>query len=94
MTQEERLFISAEDILELEFRCSNAGCGLRLTFQIDKSMPPPMGCPACNAGWFVPHKDDERKTTLYAFIDSVRKLREMKSLPFTLRLRVSSREGA
>jgi hypothetical protein len=93
MTQEQRVFITADDILELEFSCSNDKCGLKMSFSIKKGIPLPAGCPACNTPWFQPYKDDERKTALYAFIDSLRQLRDVKSLPFTLRMRVSSHEA-
>jgi hypothetical protein len=89
MTQEQRVFITADDVLELEFCCTNEKCNARISFPIEKASVP-MQCPACNIDWFIPYKDDERKRLFYALIDSIKGIRALKSVPLTLRMRVSS----
>lgn len=90
MTQEQRVFITADDVLELELCCTNDRCNARISYPVSKGFSPPIVCPSCNQSWFMPGRDDERKTLLYSFVDSIKKMRELKSLPFTLRMRVSS----
>ncbi len=88
------MFIAAEDVLEIEFCCSNDRCNARVSIPLDKGINLPATCPSCNMGWFMPYKDDGRKEVIYAFVDSIKKMRDLKE-PFTLRMRVfSDREGA
>src|ERR1700680_2738787 len=89
MTREQLTFITADDIWEIEFCCTNDRCNARVSYPVGKGLNLPAQCPSCNTPWFTPVRDDGRKKILYDFVDSLKKMRELKS-PFTLRMLVSS----
>jgi hypothetical protein len=87
VTREERVFVGVEDLLEIELSCSNERCKIRVSCPLSKGFNVPNVCPSCNEVWFL-MGNDERKTAMYNFFDSLKALREMKSVPFGLRFRV------
>ena len=88
MTREERVFIEADDLREIEFYCTNDRCKARISYPLYKGFNAPNSCPSCSTQWLSPLDSDERKVALYKLFDCLKAIREMKSVPFGLRFRV------
>jgi hypothetical protein len=86
MTSEQRTFVEAGDLSEVELCCD--ACKTRVSCPLDKPFSVPNACPSCNAPWLHQHKQDERKEALYRFFESLKVIRGLKSVPFQLRFRV------
>jgi len=88
VTIEERVFIEAGDLVEMEIACTAESCGGRASFSLTKNgIQLPYACPSCSTEWF--HRmSDSRKEAIVDFFDALRRLRELKNPAFKLRLRL------
>jgi hypothetical protein len=94
VTREERVFINADDLLELEIACRNEGCSARVAYSLSDSLKPNIVCPVCNKDWFEQQGDPYRQA-LIAFASILRQMREMHPTHrFDLRLRVHEKSIA
>jgi hypothetical protein len=90
MTHEERIYISVEDIQEIELQCKN--CSGRLSFDARPAAFPDR-CPLCTEEWFKrTSQTDTRKMYLFDLSDRLMKIREsFKEVGCTLAFRIASK---
>jgi hypothetical protein len=90
MTKEERVFIEANDLEEIELACTNQDCGSKTKVSLSltgDSLTLPYICPSCNTDWFNRGGDDPRKSAIF---DLRRALKTLGSAEknFNVRFRV------
>jgi len=87
MTQEERIYITAEDIQEIELQCNE--CGARLSCDA-KPVVFPDFCPICNKEWFKRMtQTDPRKMQLFDVVSGLQKVREAKDAGCSVAFRIA-----
>lgn len=91
MTRENRIFITASDLTEMELRCVHDGCKAKVSVPLGDGTKIPRVCPVCNAEWFSPVSDD-RRNNLLTLASSLRNLRQLSGAEFSVAFRVTELE--
>lgn len=88
MTKEERVYITFDELTEVEFECRHENCGATFALPIDKLVPPER-CPNCNKEWFK--RGDTKRgiiTNLFENLCGIAKER----FDFALRIRLANHD--
>jgi hypothetical protein len=93
MTREDRVFIDAGDLVELEFRCTHDDCKAKVSIPLGDSTKVPRICPVCSAEWFSPGSDD-RRSNLITLASSLRSLRQISGAEFSVAFRITEQDSA
>jgi len=90
MTHEERIYIAADDIQEIELQCKH--CAARLSWDSKPALFPDR-CPICNEEWFKRTvQTDPRKMYLFDLTERLQKVREtFKEVGCSVAFRIAAR---
>ena len=88
MTTEQRVYITLNELGEIELTCKYEGCNVKFSWPIEKQFIGNDRCPGCNQEWFSDR--DARKHHLKSFLKALYDLRESFSgAKFDLRIRLN-----
>lgn len=91
MTTEQRVYITVNELLEIEFRCKQ--CKVVFAWPLDANGFRVNDCPGCKQEWFS--EDDHRRKNLDKLLIALRGFREtLADANFELRLRVAPHADA
>ncbi len=92
MTTEQRVYITVNDLLEIEFRCKK--CKVIFAWPLEETGNFRVNdCPGCNTEWFSEPQFDSRRKNLDELLHALRGFREtLANANFNLYLRVTSHD--
>jgi hypothetical protein len=91
MTTEQRVYITVNELLEIEFRCKE--CHVVFSWPITSGGFQIDNCPGCNREW-LSRGVDQRRTNLNHLLIALRALSNLSESDFELRFRVAPHADA